>query len=341
MDQIQEFSNGEITKINTEYSGELIIEKYYNEIITSIGSNACKYGKIKTLDISKTSITTIKGAAFTYCTSLTSIKLPETLVSMKVDTFKQCPITSIYLPSSLESFSGTFNQCSSLKSFIVSQNNPFLDAVNNIVYTKNHKCIIRGSCDVDFSKITYINELTEIKCYAFSGTKIEKFIAGPLLETLGDGVFEFCTNLSDVNLIRSKVTLITSFCFGDSIISHLTLPPKLKIIKYWAFRYCFITKLYIPSSITEIGQNAFSNQGGKLDIYYFGKKIISDSTIFSGCSIEPVIYVSYSYKSDKFANINVIKSPIDSMFMPQKPKCTNCRSHTSILSYIAIIILSK
>ena len=53
-----------------------------------------------------------------YCTSLTSINIPEGVTIIKFDTFKGCSsLTSIYIPERVTSIEyGVFNDCISLKS---------------------------------------------------------------------------------------------------------------------------------------------------------------------------------------------------------------------------------
>ena len=71
---ILSFESGKVTSLDKEITDDIVLEETYNdEIITAIGSGACYSGKLKTLDLSRTSIISLEKDAFYGCYYLTSI----------------------------------------------------------------------------------------------------------------------------------------------------------------------------------------------------------------------------------------------------------------------------
>ena len=329
---ILSFESGKVTSLDKEITDDIVLEETYNdEKITAIGSGACSGGKLKTLDLSRTSITTLERNAFYGCYYLTSITLPDSLKTIELDAFRGCPITSFHVPKSLEKFDGAFNQCGKLKEFTIDASNINFEISKNIVYSKDHKKLIRGSCEAQFEDIEYISTLEEIKQYAFSNTLIRKFIAGSSLFSIERGVFESCRQLIDVNLIQSKVQIISLHSFYLANIIYLTLPPRVLTISSSAFKSCNISQLMIPSSIKSIGAEAFNYQKGEITIFYFGRYSFEEIKFFEGCTFTPIVYVPYSYKYEKFSTVVVTKCNMRNMFAPLGKICTKGYKHFSSL----------
>ena len=83
----------EVTRSNSSYySGEVIIpltvtyeEKIYN--VTSIGNNAFSYCSGLTSVTIPNSVTSIGESAFSYCSSLNSVTIPNSVISIKHSAF--------------------------------------------------------------------------------------------------------------------------------------------------------------------------------------------------------------------------------------------------------------
>ena len=340
MSSIETFENGAIILLDKEETGSIVInETAFGEKITSIGGSACQNGKVKYLDIRSTSIKTIGVNAFMGCRFLTNISLPDSLTTICRDAFRGCPIRTLHIPKLLSNINGAFNHCGELKTFTKDEENNNFDIEKEIVYSKDHKRLIRGSNETQFEDITYIDVIEEMTEYCLSKTAIRTFQAGPSLLYLKDGVFETCVNLIDVNLVQSKVQKIYSYCFRNANIMHLTLPPKLLKIAAWAFDCCNISLLQIPSSVKSIESGAFNAQKGKFSIFYFGKNSFEGIKFFEGCAVTPKVYVPFSYKSENLSTVSVIKCDIDRMFIPLRMMRTRCFTRTSRLFIVQILLL--
>ena len=323
-------SSHKITKLDIN-EVEMIFEPYFeNDTILFIGSWACyeqssgTNSKCTTLNLSNTSIIGIESSAF-YHSAIRTLILPDSLKQIGVDAFRGINITEIKIPKSLQTFDGAFNFCASLVTFTKDEENPYFKIDNNIVYSSDYTKIIRASASTQYENITHLNLVTSLASYSFSKGKIVRFEGYPQLSSIGDGSFESCEFLTDLNLVQTSITIIPQFCFKNSIINFLVLPPYIQVIQSYAFHFCNVTSIFLPSSITDIKKGAFLNQTGNLRVFYFGKDSFEDREIFSvkqGNSGIIKIFVPTSYKHSTLAGINVTICSIDEMFVP--PSITHC-----------------
>ena len=230
------------------------------------------------------SVTSIGGRAFASCSSLTSINIPSSMTSIEWSTFEGCSsLTSINIPSSVTSIDlQAFWGCRSLTSINI----------------PSSVTSIGQSAFWDCSSLTSINipsSVTSIDLQAFMGCSSLTSINIPSSVTsIGQSAFNGCSSLTSIN-IPSSVTSIGQSAFnGCSSLTSINIPSSVTSIGEWAFKDCssltaftvdannpnycadgcmlfnkekttLITavgsqKTYnIPSSVTSIGQSAFSD----------------------------------------------------------------------------------
>ena len=352
-DFIQEYNENShtITKLDLNTQTMNFEEKYQNDTILYIGNGACyeynsqtdiKYSQCEYLDLSKTKIIGIETNAFIHAPIQTLI-LPDSLQHIGYDAFRKILITELKIPKSLQTFDGAFNYCGSLVKFTKDESNNNFVIHNNIVYSANYSKIIRASVLVQYEDITYLDRVTSLACYSFSKGTLIRFEGYPQLSSIGDGSFESCIYLTDLNLVQTSITIIPQFCFKNSIINFLILPPKIQIIESHAFQTCNVTSLFLPSSITDIQENAFQDQAGNLRVFYFGKKSFQGRKIFSvkeGSNGVIKIFVPTSYEYSTLADINVTICSIDEMFVPPSiTRCTTQQCHCNSIHLVAISLV--
>ena len=150
-------------------------------------------------------VTSIGEYAFSGCSSLTSINIPNSVTSIGWAAFSGCSdLTSIIIPNGVTMIEGNaFSQCSSLTS------------------------------------ITLPESLTILGESAFSGCSSLTSITIPNSVTkIGDYTFRNCSNLTSI-IIPNGVTIIqNSTFFGCSSLTSITLPKSLRAIYWNAFYNC-------------------------------------------------------------------------------------------------------
>ncbi len=181
---------------------------------------------------------TIADRAFFYCTSLTSVTIPDNVTSIGEEAFSGCTsLLSITIPSGVthigrEAFSG----CSSLASLVVKKENvAYHSAGNCIIHTERRELV--AGCNN--STIPTDGSVTSIGDGAFSGCSSLVSITIPDgVTNIGPSAFAHCVSLTSIT-IPNGVTKIGGTMFaGCTSLAEVTVPKSVTIIVRGAFRKC-------------------------------------------------------------------------------------------------------
>ena len=229
-----------------KYSGNIVIPEsvtYKGETysVVSIGDGAFSNCSGLTSVTIPNSVTSIDRSAFYYCTGLTSVTIPNSVTSINSCSFFYCyRLTSLIIPQSVVSISSdAFSACYGLTSISVESGNPEYDSRDNsnaIIETKTNTLIL--GC----RKTVIPNSVTSIGSYAFYYcTKLTSITLPNSVTSIGSYAFYYCTGLTSIT-IPNGVTSINGDAFhGCSGLTSVTLPSSVSYIYGSAFRSC--TKL--------------------------------------------------------------------------------------------------
>ena len=235
--------------------------------VTSIGDMAFTYCTGLTSITIPNSVTSIGKHAFYSCTGLTSITIPNSVISIGDTAFYNCPgLTSVTIPNSVTSIGDmAFYGCSGLTSVTIPNS---VSSIGDYAF---------GNCS-GLTSVTIPNSVTSIGNNAFRGcTGLTSITIPNSVTSIGDMAFYGCSGLTEVN-----ITDLSAWCKIDFVnyltnplyyakklklngteIKDLVIPNDITEIKNCAFSYCTgLTSITIPNSVTSIGNDAFRGCSG-------------------------------------------------------------------------------
>ena len=169
------------------------------------------------------SIINISNSAFSDCTGLTSVSIPNTVTSIGEKAFSGCTgLTSLTIPGSVTSIGkNAFDTCSSLASISVANKNTVYDSRNNcnaIIETETNT-LIRGCNNTNIP-----NNVTSINEKAFSGcTGLTSISFSENITSIGEAAFSGCTNLTAVSSNITELFTISDNTFINYTYQNATL----------------------------------------------------------------------------------------------------------------------
>ena len=247
-----------VDKSNQKYSSEdgILFDKDKKELIRYPTGKKEKEYNIPS------SVTRIEWAAFSGCTSLTSIEIPSSVTSIGFAAFGSCTnLTRIEIPSSVTRIgSSAFHSCTSLTrieiqssvtsikieggafAYCTSLTNIEIPSGVTSIGNAFYGCTSLNSINVDKDNQLYSSE---------DGILFDKVKTKLITYTAGKKEKEYN--------IPSGVTSIGGWAFyGCTSLTRIEIPSSITSIGGWAFSGCTsLTSIEIPSSVTSIGGYAF------------------------------------------------------------------------------------
>ncbi len=230
------------------------------------------------------SVTGIGDWAFSDCTGLKDITIPDSVTSIGEYAFYGCTgLTSITIPSSVTSIgSGAFGGCTGLTSIVVDPDNPVCHSDGNCLIQTEEEVLVAG-CKT--SVIPTDGSVTGIGDWAFSDCTGLKDITIPdSVTSIGEYAFYGCTGLTNITIPDSMTEIGSSAFWNCTGLTSITIPNSVKSIGSHAFSGCTgLTSITIPNSVTGIGRSAFEGCAGLISITIPSTVTSIGSDAFYGC----------------------------------------------------------
>ena len=220
------------------------------------------------------SVTSIGEWAFSSCSALTAVTIPDGVTSIGSNAFRSCSsLTAVTIPASVTNIGiWAFSWCSQLTAVTIPEG---VATIGNYAF---------GYC----SSLTAVN----IPASAIN---------------IGDWVFDACTALTQINVASGN----TAYCSENGILFNkdkttlicypagkpqleYTIPSSVTVIGKNAFACCdALTQLTIPSSVTSIGEWAFDGCTALAEMTVLATvpPIVADADVFRNVDCNIPVYV--------------------------------------------------
>ena len=249
--------------------------------------------------------------AFSYCSNLTSVIIPNGLKIIGCNAFEGSSISSISISNSVTTIGEeSFRNCEKLKS---------IDIPNGVIKIE---CRLFEGCH-NLTSVNISNSVKEIKGEVFKNcTALSSITIPNSVTSMGEQVFMYSTGLTSVTL-PTELKSIERGCFsGCTSLTSITIPPKVEYISTDAFVRCPLTSIsvasgntkfdsrdncnaiietssntlikgcqstIIPNSVTSIGDSAFSGCSNLTSIVIPNSVTSIGDYAFSGCSMASIV----------------------------------------------------
>ena len=193
-------------------------------------------------------VTAIGVRAFCYCTSLTSVSIPDSVTSIGDYAFAGCnSLTSVSIPNSVTSIGNeAFYECKSLASVSIP------DSVTAIGDEAFAYCFSLTSISIPDS-VTSIGNEAFFECTSLASVSIPDSVT-----SIGDFAFSYCDSLTSVSISDSVTAIGDRAFYKCTSLTSISIPDSVTVIGDEAFAYCTsLTSISIPDSVTSIGEGAF------------------------------------------------------------------------------------
>ena len=255
-------STGTVTDCDSTVT-EAIIPSTINGVeVTRIGSSAFYSCTSLTSVTIPNSVASIEGSAFSYCKSLTSVTIPNGVTSIGGRAFFNCrSLTSVIIPNGVTSIGdNAFKYCTSLASIDIP------NSVTSIGDSAFSNCTSLTSVTIP-NGVTYIGDKAFFNCTSVTSVAILGSVT-----RLGYSSFEDCTSLTSVTISADMTNISKGSFSGCTSLTSINVAednPVYSSVDGVMFNKNMTTLIWypegrpstqyvIPSSVTSIGNNAFT-----------------------------------------------------------------------------------
>ena len=219
-------------------------------------------------------LTSIGNGAFSGCSALTGVTIPDSVTRIRLNAFANCSgISHVTIGSGVTNIvSGAFTGCSSLMAFAVADGNPSYTAAGGLLLSKSGETLVHGvNGDVaipdsvksigesafrgytGLSSVTIPDSVASIANYVFSDcTGLESVTIGTGVTSIELQAFQNCSNVRNATKKKKKCEIP----FAN--VTNLVISPGTKAIQERAFSDCTsLVSVAMPDSMTSIVDYAF------------------------------------------------------------------------------------
>lgn len=255
----------EVTSRDVKYTGEVIIPAtVVNEgttyHVTRIGNRAFSGCSNMTLVSIPEGVTELGDNAFFQCFRLENIDLPNSLVSIGKAAFMMCEsFTAFHIPRNLASIEyDALTYLNSLAYYTCSSLNTHFKAVDGVLYSKDQTRLVSYPPAAPATTFDIPSTVTSLADYCFCSSKLTQVNIPESVTWMDMNVFRNCKELESVDL-PDGITHMGINVFGScSNLTSVHLPASLDTLPNSTFSYCTkLTTVTVPRNVSCISTQAF------------------------------------------------------------------------------------
>ena len=248
--------------------------------VTTINTSAFFNCNLTSINFNKNGqLTTIGNTAFDNCNNLTSVAIPEGVITIDRAAFQRCSnLMTVTISSTVTTIGNSaFSNCSSLTTIIIPEK------VTSIGNSAFYGCSSLQSVGFGTnSSLQTIGESAFYGCRSLTTIKIPEGV-----ESIGTWAFYGCSSLQSVDFgTNSQLQTIGSGAFFNcSSLTTIKIPEGVKSIEQQAFQSCTsLTTITIPETVETISGSAFFGCSALIAVTYQGQVPNIKFDCFSNCS---------------------------------------------------------
>ncbi|MGB4609569.1 MAG: leucine-rich repeat protein [Saccharofermentanales bacterium] len=214
--------------------------------------------------IGSVSVTRIGSRAF-FNDSLTSVTIPNGVISIGEYAFWNCGLTRVTIPNSVKVIEKEAFKNNSLSSVVIPN---YVTKIGEGAFESNQLTnvtipdsvqIIGGSA-FRFNQLTGVtisNSILTINSYTFANNLIKSVTIPDGVNQIGNHAF-YCNKLTNI-IIPNNVSIIGSYAFCDNLLTKVTMTNSVTNIGEGAFQNNKLNSFKIPGSISQIAKEVFKD----------------------------------------------------------------------------------
>ncbi len=273
--------------------------------VTSIANHAFSYcSSIESITIPN-SVTSIGNGAFLDCSNLTNITIPDGVASIGAKAFYNCSsLTSITIPDSVTSIgSCLIGICYNIETITVDNGNTIYHSVGNCIIETATKTLIAGCKN---SIIPDDGSVTSIGDESFYGSLNLTNITIPN-GVVSIGVYAFCgcSSLENVTVLDGVTSIGSDAFFGCTSLKSIAIPKSVTSIGDYSFYYCI--------NMSTVYYGGSEDDWNNISIDRYNEELLNSEIIFNSgyasntaaCSLDDDVTIMSSDINDGISLMSV------------------------------------